>query len=528
MAKAIGADILTLMDYNLEAELARRSFIDFVQYMKPNYRVNWHHELIADYLDAFVRGEIPRLMIFTPPQHGKSELVSRNLPAYSLGNYPDFKIIGASYSATLANSFNRDAQRIMEQERYRHIFPETRISRTIGEADPAGKWKRTGDEVEIIGRGGFFKTVGVGGSLTGTPADIAIIDDPVKDAIEAMSSTTQQRNWDWYTDVLSTRLHNESRVLITQTRWDVNDLSGKILKQMEEGGEHFEILNLPAVRTTISHPRDPREVGEPLWPERHSIDKLLAVRKKSIRTYEALYQQNPKPVQAGGEFWKCFNPEKHVGTFRYLLGEPVHISLDNNVNPYVTAAVWQCKFNSNIKQIRQVHEIPSKHPNNNAVKAAMQMAKWLQANLHENIVYIYGDPSASARSTVDANNASFFDKYIEVLRQSGFKVVSRVKKSMPEIQLSANFINEIYEQSSFGFSLAIDSGCSISIEDYHTVKEEKDGKMQKIKRTDPTTGISYEPYGHFSDTKRYFLMTLLAAEFEKYKVKDSTYNVITQ
>ena len=525
MVKGKRVDILELLDYDLEAELARRSLIDFVQYLKPNYRVNWHHDLIAEYLDAFVAGEITRLMIFTPPQHGKSELVSRNLPAFALGYNPDNKIIVASYSATLANSFNRDAQRIMEQERYRYIFPGTRIPRTIGEADPTGKWKRTGDEVEIIDREGFFKTVGVGGSLTGTAVDIAIIDDPVKDAIEAMSSTTQQRNWDWYTDVLSTRLHNESRVLITQTRWDVNDLSGKILKQMEEeGGEHFEVLTLPAVRPIISHPKDPRKEGEALWPERHSLDKLQAVRKKSIRTYEALYQQNPKPVQAGGEFWGGFSTLKHVQARKYDNETTIHISLDNNVSPYVTCSVWQLKK----KEIRQIYEIPAKDPHNNAVKAAILLAKYLEKLGHQNIVYVYGDPSASARSTVDVNSASFFDKYIEVLKQYGFKVVSRVKKSMPEIAMSANFINEIYESQLLGFSIVIDPSCTVSIEDYYSVKHDMEGKMLKVKVKDPSTGVSYERYGHFSDAKRYFIMTLLASEFEKYKSKQNQYVVITK
>lgn len=510
-----------LLNFNVRAELGRRNMLDFVEYVKPAYEANWHHELLCAYLDRFVRGEIPRLMVFMPPQHGKSELVSRCLPAFILGRNPAEKIVLASYSANLANSFNRDCQRIIEDLPYKDIFPKTKIG---GDRDDKGKWKRTDDLFETVGFGGFLKTVGVGGSLTGTPADVAIIDDPVKDAIEAMSPTYQERNWNWYTDVLSTRLHNNSRVLITQTRWDVNDLSGRIIKQMEEGGETWEVLLLPAIKTGESHPEDPREEGDALWPERHSKEKLLNVRRKSIRTYEALYQQNPKPVQAGGEFWAAFSTLKHVAPTPYDSKTTIHISLDNNVSPYVTCSVWQVAG----KEIRQIHEIPAKAPNNNAVKAALLLAKYLDRLKYESIVYIYGDPSASARSTVDANSASFYDKFIEVLKQSGYKIISRVKKSMPEIAMSANFINEIYENDLLGFSIRIDPSCTVSIEDYYSVKHDKEGKMQKTKVKDPSTGVTYEQYGHFSDAKRYFLMTLLASEFQQYKSKQSKYIVITQ
>jgi hypothetical protein len=460
-------------------------------------------------------------MVFMPPQHGKSELVSRCLPAFILGRNPKTKIVLASYSAHLANSFNRDCQRIIDEPVYRDIFPDTKIG---ADKDDSGKWVRTNELFEVVRYGGFLKTVGVGGSLTGTPADVAIIDDPVKDAIEAMSPTYQERNWNWYTDVLSTRLHNNSRVLITQTRWDVNDLSGRIIKQMEEGGEDWEVLLLPAIKTGIGHPDDPRKEGEALWPERHSKEKLLNVRKKSVRTYEALYQQNPKPVQAGGEFWSGFSTLKHVTPTPYDSSTTIHVSLDNNVSPYVTCSVWQVSG----KEIRQIHEIPAKSPNNNAVKASILLAKYLDRLKYANIVYIYGDPSASARSTVDANSASFFDKFIEVLKQSGYKVITRVKKSMPEIALSANFINEIYESELLGFSIRIDPSCVVSIEDYYSVKHDKEGKMQKTKVKDSSTGVSYEQYGHFSDAKRYFIMTLLANEFQQYKSKQAKYIVITQ
>jgi hypothetical protein len=180
------------------------------------------------------------------------------------------------------------------------------------------------------------------------------------------------------------------------------------------------------------------------------------------------------------------------------------------------------------KFIRQFYEIPARTPKNNAVKASIETCKYLESINHSGMVYIYGDPAGSARSTVDANTASFFDKFIEVMRQHGIKVVSRVKKSMPEIALSATFINEIYESNLYGYAIGIDESCVVSIEDYYTVKQDQEGKMQKMKRKDPATSITYEPYGHFSDAKRYFLMTILAGEFERYKTKANNYVVISK
>lgn len=497
---------------NAKAELARRNLLDFVKYVKPSYEENWHHVLLCDYLQRFIDGDIKRLMVFMPPQHGKSELVSRNLPAFILGRKPKAKIVLASYSAFLSSSFNRDCQRIMDSPEYSEIFPDTKLN-SSNVVSVSKNYLRNSEIFETVGYGGFLKTVGVGGSLTGTPADYAIIDDPVKDSIEAMSATYQQRNWNWFNDVLYTRIHNDSRILITQTRWDVNDLSGMLLKQMSEySGEKWEVLCLQGVRTSEKNTLDKRKIGEPLWPTKHSLEKLEQVRARSIRTFEALYQQNPKPVMAGGEFWKSFDPNKHVSKVD-IQNTTIHISLDNNVNPYVTVSCWQVAG----KQLRQVHEIPCTSPNNSAPKSARKLVEYLLRVDYKDVVYIYGDPSAGAKSTVDENNLSFFDKFIEVLRNNGFNVVSRVSKSAPEVALSAAFINEIYEANLYGYEIMISDKCHVSIEDYYTVKEDSDGKMKKSTKKSMETGVTYEPYGHFSDAKRYFIITVLQAEFNQYK-----------
>lgn len=231
-------------------------------------------------------------------------------------------------------------------------------------------------------------------------------------------------------------------------------------------------------------------------------------------------------LRTGGEFFKQFDETKHVRPMKPETGT-IHVSLDENVNPYVTVSIWQ--YMSSIvgqqvtKEIRQVDEIPCKSPDNNAPKAAARFVEWLRKLSYRDVIFVYGDPSASRRSTVDENSSSFYDKFIEVLRNNGFHVVNRVAKAAPEVALSAAFINDIYENNLYGYTITIADRCKVSIDDYATVKEDKDGKMLKEKVKDKNTGVTYEPAGHFSDAKRYFITTLLATEFNQYKSKTKKY-----
>ena len=217
-------------------------------------------------------------------------------------------------------------------------------------------------------------------------------------------------------------------------------------------------------------------------------------------------------LKTGGEFWKQFSLDRHVSPVSYKPG-PIHISLDENVNPYVTCTIWQV-FG---KAIHQVDEILSRSPENNAPKAAQKLVRWLLQKDHEDIVYVYGDPSAGKRSTIDENNASFYDKYIGTLRKAGFTVVNRVGRSAPQVALSAAFINSILETNLDGWSISIGEQCKTSIDDYVLVKESPDGTMHKPKVKDAKTGVTYESQGHISDSFRYFCVALLHAEFARYK-----------
>lgn len=269
---------------------SRERFWAFMPAMKPGYDLQWFHKHIADTCQRLLEGDIHKLMIFLPPQHGKSEIVSRCFPAWALGRNPRLKIVGCSYSADLAQQFSRTIQRAIDSEEYKRTFPETFLNdaniRTI-----ARGYIRNVDMFETVGYGGFYKAVGVGGSLTGTPVDIGIIDDPVKDALEAYSSTYRDRVWQWYTDVFLTRLHNKSKQLIIMTRWHDDDLAGRLL---ESEGDDWTVVSIPAVcEVEGDNGVSNRKIGDALWPNRHSLERLKEVEQRSPRTFAALYQQRP-------------------------------------------------------------------------------------------------------------------------------------------------------------------------------------------------------------------------------------------
>ena len=157
---------------------ARKHLYTFLEYCDRNYQREWYHTLIADKCEEVYEGKIKRLMIFVPPQHGKSEIVSRRFPAWALGKNPKLKIVGSSYSTDLARNFCRAIQRTIDDRDYAVLFPDTRINNSNVRTDATRGWVRNADMFETVGKGGFYKAVGVSGSLTGTPVDIAIIDDP--------------------------------------------------------------------------------------------------------------------------------------------------------------------------------------------------------------------------------------------------------------------------------------------------------------------------------------------------------------
>lgn len=260
---------------------ARARLLDFASYTNPAYQPAPHHALIAEALERVMRGETKRLMIAMPPRHGKSELASRRFPAMCMGLFPSKQIIAASYNSDLANDFGREVRNIVDSPEYQALF-ETKLAQ---DSKAANRW-HTED-------GGMYVAAGVGTAITGRGADILLIDDPFKDRQEADSELQRQRVWDWYTSTAYTRLMPGGAVIVINTRWHDDDLSGRLLAEQQSGGDQWEVLSLPAIDTE----------GNPLWPAWYPIERLEQIRGVlPARDWNALYQQNPIPDD--GDYFK--------------------------------------------------------------------------------------------------------------------------------------------------------------------------------------------------------------------------------
>ena len=288
-----------------ERGLGERNLLSFTRHTLPAFAPAPFHIAYYEVLTRFAMGEIKKLMITMPPQHGKSEGATRRLPAFVLGQDPDKRIAIVSYNAIKARKFNRELQRIMDDDRYYELFPQTLLAGQASYQEQGRRsrnYARNSDECEIVGYQGSFKTIGVGGSLTGEPVDMLIMDDLYKDASSAWSPVIRQNVADWYDTVASTRLHNDSQQLLVFTRWHMEDLAGRLLEQEGvydpiENPQGWLLVSFPAIQNRPPSEQDPRAEGEPLWPERHSLEKLLEIKGRSSTVFESLYQQNPQPSQ---------------------------------------------------------------------------------------------------------------------------------------------------------------------------------------------------------------------------------------
>jgi hypothetical protein len=501
-----------LQAYKIIKEAARlkatNNLVAFMQYTNPSYVPVWFHKQISEKCEDLLAGKIKKLMIFVPPQHGKSEIVSRSLPAYAFGKNPNYKIAECSYSADLAESFSRDVQRKIESQAYKEIFPNTYLNKSNVRNNAKGNFIRTVEKFEIADHNGFYKAVGVGGPLTGNPVDIGIIDDPIKDAIEASSQTYRDRVWDWYLNVFKTRMHNDSKEILMMTRWNKDDLAGRIL---EAEGAEWEVLVYKGIAE--EHKAiDPRDIGEALWEEKHSAKRLLEYRKLSKQTFAALIQQNPLEGQKGGEFLKQWETERHVGTYPYNPKLAVRLIFDENVNPYFPCAIFQVEEDQ--KTARLIHVISLEDPNNTTVAMLREIKRKLAEWNHAQMVFIGGDATSQKEDVKQEKGHDLF--HLIMVGLSSYRPRRIVGTANPSVIMSKNFVNSILESEILGLSLGVDKSCRKAILDFENTKEDKNGKVDKKTFKDPITKITSQPYGHYCDILRYFFTQTFANEYSSY------------
>lgn len=280
-------------------------FRDWIETTTQGWTWTWDHQLyVYERLKLVTAGETKRLMIFMPPRHSKSETVTVRYTAWRMINDPKMNVILGSYNQRLANRFSR------------------KIRTLVGGAIALSNERKAADEWETRD-GGSLCAVGAGAGVTGFGADLIVIDDPVKNRSEAESRAFRENTWDWFNDDIYTRLEPNAAIILIQTRWHEDDLAGRLLNDMKNGGEQWDVVSLPAIadgnpscsegvcassgRDTLPIGRvsacsDPlgRMPGEALCPDRYDVAALRRIEKKlGSYSFAALYQQNPVPLDGG-------------------------------------------------------------------------------------------------------------------------------------------------------------------------------------------------------------------------------------
>lgn len=263
------------------ASWARDNLLAYAVGQIPTYRTPPHIHLLAQKLTAIKDGRIKRLMVFLPPRHGKSNLASELFPAWYLGHLPHHQVMFTTYGQDLADGFGRKVRNAVADPKHTRSFPGCVLAE---DSQSAKRFNTTA--------GGVYYAVGAGGAVTGRGADLLVIDDPVKNREESDSRLMRDKLWDWYASTAYTRLMPGGAVVVVQTRWHEDDLSGRLLR----GDEDWDVVNLPA----IAEHNDllGRKPGEALWPEQYDIAALENIRRTiGEREFTALYQQRPSALE---------------------------------------------------------------------------------------------------------------------------------------------------------------------------------------------------------------------------------------
>lgn len=283
-------------------ELAKRHLADFTMFTYPEYQMGWFHrhlcELMDDFRKAVEAKASPRVMVFAPPRHGKTELVTRRMYAHTMGLHPDWFMINATYGQDLSDDNGRDVRRIITDPTFTQVFPDFQLqddSRSIS------SWETT--------RGGRCIFSSIGGAVTGKGAHIFGVDDPIKGRQEADSAAEQKKCWEWYMANARSRLMPGGGILYTQTLWSLQDTAMRLLElaKLSQDVDQWVVYKFPAI---AENDEKYRKKGDALHPERYPLSELLRTKATyslsgNTREWSALYQCNPVPEE--GTYFKKDN-----------------------------------------------------------------------------------------------------------------------------------------------------------------------------------------------------------------------------
>ena len=257
----------------LELDDASNSLVKFVEWTSPRWKPGKIHYKICEQLERVVSGEIDRLLLLCPPQHGKSWITSKRFPAWLLGKDPTLEIISASATSDLATEFGGAVRDCVRSPEYKLLFPDTGLSES---SQAKGRWETS--------QGGGYYAVGICGALFGRGASLGIVDDPFSTWEDAQSTLSKKRAWDWYRGTFYNRIRPGGSIIVIQHRTGEDDIVGRLLEEEKNGGDKWTVVSMPA------------DIEDPPWPERYNSEELARLKANmEPQIWDALYLQNPIP-----------------------------------------------------------------------------------------------------------------------------------------------------------------------------------------------------------------------------------------
>lgn len=242
------------------------------------------------------------------------------------------------------------------------------------------------------------------------------------------------------------------------------------------------------------------------------ISDLYKENLKTLPTYQYEVFVNGNweiRLKTGGEFYKCFDIGRNIQDVVYRPDLPVHLSFDDNVNPYLPIGIYQIEG----KTLYLVDEIAGINPGNTIRSVCNEFIRKYPS--HTAGMFIYGDATADKEDTKLEKGFRFYRLVMDNLKK--YRPSSRVSQSNPGVVPRGNFINTIFEKGFNGIEIVIGRNCKYTIEDLTNVKEAADGRKLKQVTTDPKTGVSYQKYGHFSDILDYVTVQAFRSDFILYE-----------
>ena len=315
-------------------EAAYNDLIAFCKHMQSDYIAGRHHKLLSSMLMDIEQGKKDRICVNIPPRHGKSQLVSIMFPAWFLGRNPNKKVMMVSHTTDLAVDFGRKVRNLIATDAYKDIFPTVSLA---VDSKSAGRWNTNA--------GGEYYACGIGSSIAGRGADLLLVDDPhsEQDVING-NFEVFEKAYDWFTFGARTRLMPGGRVAIIQTRWHMDDLTGRVTKDMAQNkkSDQYNVVEFPAILKTEDK-ETKKEVEKPLWPAFFDLEALYRTKASMpVFQWNAQYQQQPTAEEAAlvkREWWQMWKKEKPP------LCEYIIMSLDaaaetHNRADYTALTTW--------------------------------------------------------------------------------------------------------------------------------------------------------------------------------------------